>query len=174
MALTPFPTAQQTVNLCRSEKSARSTARTLKDTMDVGAVHHHQRPLMAPQQQGAGGSRQRVRCGSCGQFSHRGPACLTIGQNCNWYGINGHFTSACPAKAAGKPSIQSMTSSGSNTTSTSRHILIGNVQTSSGKARKISVKVHHRQTLTSAIIYTSPDTGAEVSVTGINVLHARA
>ena len=174
LALTPFPTAQDAVNLCRSEESARANVSTLRGTNDIGAVHHQPPPTQQQQQQG--GTRQKVRCHNCGNFSHRGPKCPAIGRNCLWCGAADHFSPVCPAKLAGKPSIQPPpTSSGTHPPSVNRHILIGSVHTSRRRVPTISVQIRRGPGYAAVILDgVIPDGGAEVSVAGPDVLRSLA
>ena len=131
LALSPFPDLQQVVNLCHSEESVRANSSTLQGMVEVIAVHLDTRSTgQHQQQQNASGTRQKVRCNSCGQFSHRRPACPAVGRNCNWCDATGHFTPVCPVKLAEKPSIQPSTPIGSQQSSITRNILIGRIQTS--------------------------------------------
>ena len=170
LALTPFPKAQAVVDLCRSEESARANVSTLRGTADISAVHHQPPPAQRQQQ---GGARQKARCTSCGNFSHRGPVCPAIGRHCNWCGVAGHFNPVCPAKLAGKPSIQPSSAPGATQPpSVNRHIVIGSDSTSRRRAPTISVQLRRGPGYPAATIAgVIPDPGAEVSVAGLDVLH---
>ena len=63
LALSPFPTAQQTINICRSEESAKANEKSLSNPPAISQVQT--RSHRQPRQTDGG------RCGSCGRLAHR-------------------------------------------------------------------------------------------------------
>ena len=175
LSLVPFPAAQVAVNLCRSEESARANVGTLQGTADISAVHHQQQPTNPHmQQQGRSGARQKGRCKFCNRWAHRNEPCPAAAQACHWCGGIGHYGPCCPAKLAGKPSIQTPPAAGNpQPPSITRHVLIGSIQTSRRNVPTISVRLcrgpGHPAVSIDGVV---PDPGAEVSVAGLTVLHA--
>ena len=175
LSLVPFPAAQVAVNLCRSEESARANVGTLQGTADISAVHHQQQPTNPHmQQQGRSGARQKGRCKFCNRWAHRNEPCPAAAQACHWCGGIGHYGPCCPAKLAGKPSIQTPPAAGNpQPPSITRHVLIGSIQTSRRNVPNISVRLcrgpGHPAVSIDGVV---PDPGAEVSVAGLTVLHA--
>ena len=88
LALSPFPTVQQTINICRSEESAKANEKSLSNPPAIS--HVQTRSHRQPRQTDGG------RCGSCGRLAHRtGETSPAIGKQC---GANNHFSPCCPKK----------------------------------------------------------------------------
>ncbi|EFX69941.1 hypothetical protein DAPPUDRAFT_257720 [Daphnia pulex] len=86
LALTPFPSAQQAINMCRSEEAARMNERSLSNQSSINHVRQHQR-----------NDATAASCGSCGHNNHRpGEACPATGKTCHNCGGSNHFSSRCP------------------------------------------------------------------------------
>jgi hypothetical protein len=64
LALSPFPTAQQTINICRSEESAKADEKSLSNPPAIS--HVQTRSHRQPRQTDGG------RCGSCGRLAWHG------------------------------------------------------------------------------------------------------
>lgn len=177
LALTPFPTAQEVVNLCRSEESARANVGALQGKAEVAAVHSHQPPPV--QQQGDGGARPKSRCKSCGRSSHRDGPCPAIGKTCHSCGAIGHFSPCCPAGRSSGPAPPTASAANQRDPtridgrSVARHIIVGSILSSPRRAPTISVQLRrhpgHPPVEVDGVI---PDGGAEVSVAGPDILRA--
>ncbi|KZR99331.1 Uncharacterized protein APZ42_004837, partial [Daphnia magna] len=86
LALTPFPPAQQAINMCRSEEAARMNERSLSNQSAINHVRPHQR-----------NEATAAACGSCGRNNHRPrEACPATGKTCHNCGGSNHFSPRCP------------------------------------------------------------------------------
>jgi hypothetical protein len=86
LVLTPFPSAQQAINMCRSEEAARMNERSLSNQSSINHVRPHQRI-----------DATAASCGSCGRNNHRpGEACPATGKMCHNCGGSNHFSPRCP------------------------------------------------------------------------------
>jgi uncharacterized membrane protein YgcG len=88
LALSPFPTGQQAINICRSDKSAKASEKSLNHPPSVAQLHSKsQRPDTAS---------DNHRCGSCGQSAHRAnDPCPATGKQCHRCGGMNHFSPCC-------------------------------------------------------------------------------
>jgi hypothetical protein len=168
LALTPFPSLQQAVNVCRSEESARANERSLSHQAGVAAIQTHFKHVSP--------SSGTSSCGACGRLKNTGDQiCPAIGKCCHICGKVNHFAPKCPdklqkTKQAGGGNGNRPDNSG-GTKSKMARIHIGSVQT----------QHHNRQTPTISLDLlddnghirgsfgnVTPDPGAEVSVSGLD------
>ena len=179
LAISPFPTAQEAVNLCRSEESARANEKILSKQSGVSFIQHKKGP-----------ATDTTSCGSCGRPPHSdGKLCPAIGKTCHICGKANHYAPKCPNKQKSRPSggsadSRSMGNGGTvgrtmdDTTPKSKmaRIHIGNVQTSHHKRRTpiISVDIMSDDgTLMCTFPSVTPDPGAEVDCIALDILHPR-
>ncbi|KZR98140.1 Uncharacterized protein APZ42_006574, partial [Daphnia magna] len=179
LALSPFPSAQQAINVCRSEEAARINEKSLSNQ---SAVHH------VPQGQRSNLPTSSTPCGSCGRNAHRpNEKCPAVGKLCHNCGGSNHFSPRCP-----KPRKNASSNGGGNASNGdngtagnaasspgARHkgrigrILVGSVNASRRwrRAPTVSLQILDTQgrqltTIDDAI----PDGGAEISVGGLDTL----
>jgi hypothetical protein len=93
LALSPFPTTQAAVNLCRSEESARANEKILSTQTGVSSIQ--------AKQSGRHSSSDAHSCGACGRSQHTaGQICPAIGKMCHICGKPNHFAPKCPNKSS--------------------------------------------------------------------------
>ncbi len=100
LAITPFPSLQTAVDLCRSEEAAgknesllsrsgATSVNVVKQPEEKGnrtRTHFHRR----------GEHRDGLRCGNCGHPPHdSGKDCPAKGRECHNCGKPGHFSTVC-------------------------------------------------------------------------------
>ncbi|KZR99048.1 Uncharacterized protein APZ42_005255, partial [Daphnia magna] len=91
LSLSPFPTLQQAVNLCRGEESARANERTLSGQSSVNALNA--RPRRQPLPPGT------ATCNTCGRSAHnKEEVCPAIGRKCHICNEADHFSPRCPKR----------------------------------------------------------------------------
>jgi hypothetical protein len=91
LALSPFPTLQNTINICRSEETAKANEKSLSTPQVISHVQ--------TRHQGSARQSDISRCGSYGRLSHRtGETCPAAGKQCHTCGNNNHFFPCCPKK----------------------------------------------------------------------------
>ncbi|KZS02114.1 Uncharacterized protein APZ42_000982, partial [Daphnia magna] len=92
LAISPFPTSQQTINICRSEESARANERSLSGPASVAKIQlKHQRQFR---------QSEVNKCGSCGRPTHHSDEpCPAIGKQCHNCGNENHFAPCCPMRS---------------------------------------------------------------------------
>ncbi len=165
-AISPFPSLQATVNICRSEESARANERTLSGQSGVAAITKRQ---FQPDRRSSKGE-----CGACGRTSHaQGESCPASGKSCHTCGKLDHFSPKCPNREKDKGGKGGSASTGAK--SKMAHIIIGNIQANYKRrgSPTISLEVlkdngERAVTLNNVI----PDPGAEVSVCGRDIMDA--
>ena len=127
-----------------------------------------------PAQQGAA-----KKCGSCGRTHTNHAPCPAAGKTCHWCEELNHFAPHCPARRRGEPAKNSNRSGerkprdGSKVNAATNRIVVSNISTRHRHVPTISVELllgagQQAVTIKEAI----PDPGAEVSVAGLDVLHA--
>jgi hypothetical protein len=170
LALTPFPSLQQAVNVCRSEESARANERSLSHQAGVAAVHSHHKN-MSP-------SSSNSSCGACGRSKHTGDQiCPAIGKCCHICGKVNHFAPKCPDKKAKLASggNGSRPDSSAGTKSKMARIHIGSVQTQHRNRQTPTITLDLLDDdglIRMSFGNVTPDPGAEVSVGGLDFLAA--
>jgi hypothetical protein len=93
LALSPFPTTQAAVNLCRSEESAWANEKVLSGQSGISSIQATQR--------GRNSSSDANPCGACGRSQHpAGRICPAIGKMCHICGEPNHFAPKCPTKSS--------------------------------------------------------------------------
>ena len=172
LALTPFPSLQRAVNVCRSEESARANERSLSHQAGVTAIQTHYKHVSP--------STGASSCGACGRLKHTGDQiCLAIGKCCHICGKENHFAPKCPeklqtAKQAGEGNGIRPDNSG-GTKSKMARVHIGSVQTQHRNRQTPTISLDlldddgHFQ---GSFGNVTPDPGAEVSVGGLDFLAA--
>ena len=87
LSLTQFPSAQQTIKMCRSEEAARMNERSLSNQSSINHVRPHQRTDATAES-----------CGSCGRNNHHRPGetCPATGKTGHNCGGSNHFSPRCP------------------------------------------------------------------------------
>ena len=166
LAISPFPSLQATVNICRSEESARANERTLSGQSGVAAITTRQ---FQPDRRSSKGE-----CGACGRTSYaQGESCPASGKSCHTCGKLDHFSPKCPNREKDKGGKGGSASTGAK--SKMAHIIIGNIQANHKRrgSPTISLEVlkdngERAVTLNNVI----PDPGAEVSVCGRDIMDA--
>jgi hypothetical protein len=185
LALTPFPSAQQAINMCRSEEAARMNERSLSNQSSINHVRPHQR-----------NDATAASCGSCGRNIHRpGEACPATGKTCHNCGGSNHFSPRCPkprrssntgqsgggtgkSEGAQPGSGGSSTGgfpSGPRTKGKIGRIVVGSIRNPRRwrRAPTVSLRVlDDKGQFLSTIDKVIPDGGAEVSVGGLDILMA--
>ncbi|KZS03640.1 Uncharacterized protein APZ42_033587, partial [Daphnia magna] len=158
LALSPFPSAQQAINVCRSEEAARINEKSLSNQSAVHHVHQGQRSNLPT---------SPTPCGSCGRNAHRpNETCPAVGKLCHNCGGTNHFSPCCP-----KPR-ENASSNGGGDASNGDNGTAGNAASSPGarhKGRIGRILVGEGCTLTT-IDDAIPDGGAEISVGGLDTL----
>ncbi len=95
LAISPFPSLQATVNICRSEESARANERTLSGQSGVAAISTKQ---FQPDRRSSKGE-----CSACCRTSHaQGESCPASGKSCHSCGKPDHFSPKCPNREKDK------------------------------------------------------------------------
>lgn len=181
LALSPFPTTQAAVYLCRSEESARANKKVLSSQTGVASIQNNP---------GGGHSASDTSpCGACGRSQHpAGQTCPAKGKTCHICGKANHFATRCPANAdlpaaAMVPVTRAVaaavttkkTDGGSGQKSKMTRIHIGNVKATLRDRRTpiISVELLDGNGVSKrSFDNVTPDPGAEVSVGGLNFLSA--
>ena len=176
LAKSPFPSEQEARTICRSEEAADANERTLSgQAASIGAVHVNKHPS------GRGFSRKGPRCGSCNSFKPHaeGETCFAIGRKCHYCGQLDHFTPCCPAKARGDPPFVSSKPTGASAPHPSKvgaithRAVVGNFHASVRRVPTISVDVIvGNGGGATSIRDAKPDSGAETTVGGLDVLQA--
>ena len=86
LTISPFPSLQVVVNICRSEKLAHANERTLSGQSGVAAIRNK-----------SGKFDHRHECGACGRPAHlQGGICPVVGKHCHACGKPDHFSPRCP------------------------------------------------------------------------------
>jgi hypothetical protein len=119
LTISPFPSLQDTVNICRSQESAQANERILSGHLGVAAIltKHGQSDRRA----------SKSECEACGRASHaQDENCPAIGKSCHICGTPDHFTPKCPNQNEEKGSASGGASGGPK--SKMAHITIGNIQ----------------------------------------------
>jgi hypothetical protein len=183
LALSPFPTSQQAINLCRSEESAKANMKSLSNLPAVSYVQTKDQRPFRPSETG--------RCGSCGRSTHcNGEPCPAIGKQFHNCGENNHFSPCCPKKPKSESTNgggaksgggnQKGTHSGNKQGEHSdrsrvhmKRIFVGNVRAHRRHRPAPTIPVQLRDStgkLLTTITKTIPDGGAEATVGRMYVL----
>ena len=183
LAMSPFPALQPTINICRSEESARANERSLSGHSGISSIQTKRNRTERP---------HANECKSCGHAAHpTGTTCPAIGRTCNSCGKLDHFAPKCPTRDRGKSGGggSNDSSGGSNGGSSGGgggggggskskvgHITIGNVQANHRQRRSptiaLEVLLDGSGSSVATINEAIPDPGAEVSVAGHDVMAA--
>ena len=170
LAHTPPPSLQTTINICRSEESARNDELELvnieNDPTKVDKIRKHsQYQRGKPRLQNNTSSKGNQCCGYCGKMRHQSrDQCPARRSECSTCKKVGHWAACCRQKQR---------SDATNQTSEMNQIrvldVIGNKQRR--RAPRINVDIHHNADdsfITKA--QATPDTGAEATVAGLDFL----
>ena len=183
LAMSPFPALQPTINICRSEESARANERSLSGHSGISSIQTKRNRTERP---------HANECKSCGHAAHpTGTTCPAIGRTCHSCGKPDHFAPKCPTRDRGKSGGggSNDSSGGSNGGSSGGggggsggskskvgHITIGNVQANHRQRRSptiaLEVLLDGSGSSVATINEAIPDPGAEVSVAGRDVMAA--
>jgi hypothetical protein len=167
LAITPFPSLQTAVDLCRSEEAAgknesllsrsgATSVNVVKQPEEKGnrsRTHFHRR----------GEHRDGLRCGNCGHPPHdSGKDCPAKGRECHNCGKPGHFSTVCDKhKARSEKQDSSVKKLAS--------IRLAHVA-AARRAPTIQIGIHNRS---GGHLYTAtaiPDSGAEATVASMAIL----
>lgn len=185
LALSPFPTTQAAVNLCKSEESARTNEKVLSSQTGVASI-----------QTKLGGwhsASDTPSCAACGRSYHpAGQTFPAIGKTCHICGKANQFAPSCPVKSSksrspgssngsrqesgsGASGHGNKTDGGIGQKSKMTHIHIGNVKATHRDRRNSIISVElldGNGVSTRSSDNVTPDPGAEVSVGGLDFLSA--
>jgi hypothetical protein len=166
LAISPFPSLQDTVNICRSEESVRANERILSGHSGVVAIltKHGQSDRRA----------SKSECGACGRASHaQGENCPAIGKSCHICGKSDHFAPKCSNRNKEKGGTSGGASGGAK--SKMAHISIGNIQANQKRRGSPTISLEVLQDdggVAALLTNVVPDPSAEVSVCGKVVMEA--
>jgi hypothetical protein len=166
LAISPFPSLQDTVNICRSEESVRANERILSGHSGVVAIltKHGQSDRRA----------SKSECGACGRASHaQGENCPAIGKSCHICGKPDHFAPKCSNRNKEKGGTSGGASGGAK--SKMAHISIGNIQANQKRRGSPTISLEVLQDdggVAALLTNVVPDPSAEVSVCGKVVMEA--
>jgi uncharacterized membrane protein YgcG len=178
LAMSPFPLLQTTINICRSDESARANEGSLSNQAGISAIQKKSSRMDRP---------YANECKSCGHPAHlTGTPCPAIGRTCHSCGKLDHFSPKCPSRDSGKTNAggtgsssggggAGSSNSGGGVKSKVGHITIGNVQVNhqQRKSPNIAVDILDENGSVIAVVKKAiPDPGAEVSVAGRDVMEA--
>ncbi len=162
LAKTPTPKLEETLTLCRNEEKGRLGQGDLKDPKAVIASTGGKSSSGGGKARGRSQSRNRIptdqkgeKCGQCG-WSHKKGECKAKGQACHSCGKKNHFSSVCRSKQV------------ENKTQKQEAVTIAATM-----ARKDMLPVNiyaHKTEGHLACAFAIPDTGAEGTVAGLQLL----
>ncbi|EFX67542.1 hypothetical protein DAPPUDRAFT_261497 [Daphnia pulex] len=181
LALSPFPTTQAAVNLCRSEESARANEKVLSGQSGISSIQ--------ATQSGRNSSSDANPCGACGRSQHpAGRICLAIGKMCHICGEPNHFAPKCPTKSSkprppggsGRPHHEYDGGGDKTDGCAAPKTKMARICIVNGKAKHrnrrtpfIAVEILDGNGLSArSFANVTPDPGAEVSVGGLDFLSA--
>ena len=154
LAIRPFSTSQQVIDLCRSEEAAQSNAAELA-TGSMEHAHISQASQVQPQ--------SKKPCRYCGRKQHSDrKECPARRATCNKCGVMGHFARVCE-KSASATGTES-----THTTTKVQTVWVLDVSAASTRpAPQVSVTLDHVITdMSYGTCSATPDTGADATMHG--------
>lgn len=165
MSLTPFPDMVQALNLCRSNESAVKSKHHFANRQVAKVKNAQLKKSEKPSQ------KSPSTCKACGNAPHGpGGKCPAIGKTCSKCKGENHFAKMC-TKRKDHPKKDTGEKSSKSSSSKLAVIKLASVS-SSRRAPQIIVSVFHVDThMALGKVSVTPDTGAEISVAGLDILN---
>ena len=168
LAIRPFPSLVQAVDVCRSEEASRANNEVLQDVFNrahsvYGISRRQDRDQRSPSR-----GHSEPRCNRCGQPRHVRGGCPASDQPCFFCGIKGHFAVVCRKRRSSNLEAESSGRSRSRQRYQSDNASIPQIFVSSLKhclqAPKIAVSLEDLSGAVFGSINATPDSGAEITV----------
>ena len=171
LALNPFPSLQTAIDLCRSEEAATENEPALeRQSRGVNRVGEKRGGRF---RHGRGRSRDRKGndgCQKCGRNHKEEEPCPAKGKSCNSCGKDNHFASMCrqidKSPSPAPPEKRQKQSTGPKKIGSVRLLRVA----ASRQVPTVNVQIFDSQGRYLSTITAVPDSGAEATVAGLDVL----
>lgn len=172
LAMTPFPSLQQVIDICRSEESASKDSHAISNKSYIERINYQQNNNNFK-------DNNNENCYRCGLEVHRNGKCPAFNSTCRYCNVTGHWASVCKKKLKSnsynfkndKPINSNGNNFNSNNDKAINTFKIADVKADiSTSTPRIAVKCSSNDSEQSCIIDCIPDTGAEMTICGENII----
>lgn len=162
LAVTPFPSLQTVVDICRSQEAASRDAKSLNGKVSIERIKKTNYQKNKTNQE----KFLKKNCHRCGKEKHMFSNCPAKASKCHNCEKIGHWTEMCSLKKKSESKLQ-----------TTKQGKIGSIQIQdvhsaiSQKTPRVKIKCKTTDGKNFCSTLAVPDTGAEISICGMNLVH---